>query len=248
MSDGPTDPTLEAERRRGRIVGVLALVSVFTVWGTVIFAGSTNQDTTGRPGARVGEDEFDRAKQLVDFHEELTDQVIAATFRCVGLLLTIVVGLYLYSVVRARNPSVSRLMQRTAVAGPLLVVAATIFGFFALRDVADAFVSSGPRTSDRARDLANDSGLLQVAGVFDILSRLVFAAWVAAASLEAMRVGLLTRFLGYWGIGAAGALVLLPLGDAMFIGWLASMGILALGYWPGGRPPAWQSTKPLPAD
>jgi hypothetical protein len=68
------------------------------------------------------------------------------------------------------------------------------------------------------------------------------------ASIQAMRVGLLTRFLGYWGVGAGGALVLLPIGDAMFIGWLASIGILSLGYWPGGRPPAWQSTRPLAAD
>ena len=38
------------------------------------------------------------------------------------------------------------------------------------------------------------------------------------ASLEMMRVGLLDRFLCYWGFGACGALVLLPIGDALFIG------------------------------
>jgi hypothetical protein len=130
----------------------------------------------------------------------------------------------------------------------VLVVAATIFGFFALRDVADAFVSSGSRTTARARDLANDSGTLETAGAFDLLSRVVFGFWVGMASLQAMRVGLLTRFLGYFGIGAGGALVLLPVGDAMFIGWLASIGILSLGYWPGGRPPAWRSTHALAAD
>jgi hypothetical protein len=56
-----------------------------------------------------------------------------------------------------------------------------------------------------------------------------------------MRVGLLDRFLGYWGLGACGALALLSIGDAMFIGWLASVGLLALGYWPGGRPEAWRA-------
>jgi hypothetical protein len=243
MSDAAT---LDVERRRGRVVGVAAFLSVFTVWGTVLFANSGN--APGRPGARVGEATFDRAKQLVDFHTGLSDQAIAAALRCVGLLLTIAVGVYLYSMVRTRNPAVSRSLLWVAVAGPVLVAAATVFGFFALRDVADAFVSSGPRTSDRARDLANDSGTLKTAGAFDLLSRVAFGFWVAMASIQAMRVGLLTRFLGYWGVGAGGALVLLPIGDAMFIGWLASIGILALGYWPGGRPPAWLSTRALEAE
>jgi hypothetical protein len=130
-----------------------------------------------------------------------------------------------------------------AVGGPLLVVAATIFGFLALRDVSDAFYASGPRTVARASDLVGSSSRLHVAGLFDIASRVVFAVWVGALSLYAMRLGLLTTFLGYWGVGAAGALIFLPIGDAMYIGWLASMGALAWGYWPGGRPEAWARTS-----
>ncbi|MEY2517697.1 MAG: hypothetical protein QOJ89_5055 [bacterium] len=245
MSDAAA---LEVERRRGRIVGVAALLSVFTVWGTVIFANASNRGAAGALGARVDETKFDRAKQLVEFHSAIDNQTIAAALRCVGLLLTIVVGLYLYSLVRARDPEVSRLVYWGALAGPLLIVAATVFGFFALRDVADTFVSSGPRSAERARELANGSRALNAAGAFDVLSRLAFGLWLALTSLQAMKVGLLTRFLGYWGAGAGGALVLLPVGDAMFIGWLASIGILALGWWPGGCPAAWRSLQALEAD
>jgi len=39
------------------------------------------------------------------------------------------------------------------VLGPLLVAAATAFGFLALHDVADAFFASGPRTAARASQL-----------------------------------------------------------------------------------------------
>jgi len=60
--------------------------------------------------------------------------------------------------------------------------------------------------------------------MLDIASRTVFAVWVAWSSVYAMRAGLFTSFLGYWGVGAAAALVLLPVGDAMYIGWLASVG------------------------
>jgi hypothetical protein len=245
MSDGAI---LDAERRRGRIAGAVALLSVFTVWATVVFASASTVGSGPGGPARVGEPDFDRAKQLLEFHTAVGNQAIAAWLRCAGLLLVIAVGVYLYWIVRTRNPSVPRSLLWLAIAGPILVSAATVFGFFALSDVADTFVASGPRTSQRARELANDSGALKTAGAFDILSRAAFGFWLALVSIHAMRVGLLTRFLGYWGVGAGGALVLLPVGDAMFIGWLASIGILALGYWPGGRPPAWRSTTPLNAD
>jgi hypothetical protein len=132
-------------------------------------------------------------------------------------------------------------MLWSAVGGATLVAAATVFGFVALKDVADQFVASGARTTARAQHLIDGSGMLHAAAVFDLLSRIAFAFWVAVASLEMMRVVLLDRFLGYWGFVAAVALVLLPIGDAMFIGWLGSIGILALGYWPGGRPAGWSN-------
>jgi hypothetical protein len=77
--------------------------------------------------------------------------------------------------------------------------------------------------------------------VFDVGSRIVFAVWVGVLSIHARRANLLTTFLSYWGIGAAAAMVLLPIGDAMYVGWLASMALLAWGYWPGGLPEGWRS-------
>jgi hypothetical protein len=121
---------------------------------------------------------------------------------------------------------------------------ATVFGYFALRDVADTFVASGPRTVARATHLMDGSGPLRAAAVFDLLSRIVFAGWVALTSLWMLRAELLDSFLAYWGFGACICLVLLPIGDAMFIGWIGSIGVIALGYWPGGRPAGWQ---PRPA-
>jgi len=68
----------------------------------------------------------------------------------------------------------------------------------------------------------------------------VFAVWLGWASYAAMQSGLLTRFLGVFGIGAAVAWAfLIPSGETFFVGWLASVGLLALGWWPGGRPEGW---------
>jgi hypothetical protein len=235
------NPRLDSERSHGRIAGGAALGSVACWLGALALANASGgQGSPVNPGAAVGQPTpLDRAQQLLSFHAGQGDQAIATTLRCLGLALTAAVGVYLYSVARARRPEISRWMLGTAVAGSALVVASTVFGYFALGHVANVFVSSGVRSSARAHHLIDASGPLRAAAVFDVVSRLGFALWIGLASLELMRVGLLDRFLGYWGFGACAALVLLPIGDAMFIGWLGSVGVIALGYWPGGRPKAW---------
>jgi hypothetical protein len=68
-------------------------------------------------------------------------------------------------------------------------------------------------------------------------------------SLNAMRAGLLSRFMGVLGIGV-GVLIVLPLLPQglpivqMF--WIGALGALFLGRWAGGRGPAWESGEPDP--
>jgi hypothetical protein len=201
------------------------------------------------PGAAVGQPTpLGRAAQLTQFHAGRGDEALATALRCGGLVLTFGVAVYLYSLIRTRRPQVSRdWMLGSAAAGTVFVAFATVFGYFALAHLADVFVAGGPRTVQRAQHLMDASASLKLAAVFDLLSRIVLALWIAIVSLEMLRADLFDSFLAYWGFGAAGALVLLPVGDAMFIGWLGSIGFLALGYWPGGRPVAWSRTTPAGA-
>jgi hypothetical protein len=68
-------------------------------------------------------------------------------------------------------------------------------------------------------------------------------------SLNAMRAGLLSRFLGVLGI-IVGMLVVLPLLPSAVpviqIFWLGAVGVLILGRWPAGRGPAWESGEAQP--
>jgi hypothetical protein len=243
MSPRRATDTADVERHRGRIAGLAALASVASWLAALGLANAAGSHGTAiNPGAAVGAPTpLDRARQLLDFHAGVAEQGLAAAFRCAGLILSAAVGIYLYQLVRARRPDASRWMVWSVLGGATLVAGATVFGYFALDHVAATFVSSGLRTTARAQHLIDTSGALRAAAVFDVASRVAFAFWLGLASLEMMRVGLLDRFLGYWGLGACGALALLSIGDAMFIGWLASVGLLALGYWPGGRPEAWRA-------
>jgi hypothetical protein len=66
-------------------------------------------------------------------------------------------------------------------------------------------------------------------------------------SLNAMRAGLLSRFMGILGI-FVGALLVIPIPvQVIQLFWFGAMGLLFLGRWPGaGRGPAWETGEAIP--
>jgi hypothetical protein len=65
-------------------------------------------------------------------------------------------------------------------------------------------------------------------------------------SLNAMRAGLLSRFMGILGI-FVGVLLVIPIGvQILQLFWFAALGLLFLDRWPGGRGPAWSSGEAIP--
>ena len=69
----------------------------------------------------------------------------------------------------------------------------------------------------------------------------------ALVALNAMRVGLLTRFQGVLGM-IVGATLILPLDQFGLIrsAWLVLVGLLILSIWPRQRPPAWETAEAVP--
>lgn len=229
----PTDDRREqvrAERRLGRVVGPLTLAGLGLTLAAVLVSAAA---------ARNAGD----ADTLRQFAANRDDQLVAASLRVGGLLLTLPLILFLQRVLAARDPDVPRALAIIGLSASLLIAISTMLGWFALRDAADALVAGEYRTEREALD---SSGLLTAVRWIDILSRLLFASWLAYASLRASRVGLITSFLGLWGLIAAFSGTFLPLGDALYVGWAASIALLALGYWPGGRPPSWTSGRAEP--
>jgi hypothetical protein len=246
---------LESERRTGRLVGAAAAASIAATVETLAVASSASGGSGLPKGTVAGGDAvIDRAKVMISFDANRTELAVATGLRCVGLLLMIVVSLYLIRLVRTRDPAVAKsyLVWLTFIA-PTLIVISTIIGFVSFGDVADQLIATrdsrgltGGALTDEAVRLVKDSGGLAISNFGDAATRIVVAVWLALIATAAMRVGLLTRFLGYWGVAAGASLALLPGagGDAMMAGWIGSVGVLAFGWWPGGRPLAWDSTEP----
>jgi len=161
----------------------------------------------------------------------------------IGTLLLAVVLWYLFTATKARRPELQKTALILAIAGPILLAVAAILVQLNLIDRAGEFLASGPQTETRADDLVADRPvLIQSLGLSGALA-LAFATIMIAQN--AMRVGLLTKFLGILGI-VVGALYVLgmifPLGtDVIRLFWLIAVGLVILGWWPGGRGPTWET-------
>ncbi|CAB4911860.1 unannotated protein [freshwater metagenome] len=242
---------LAGERQAGRWAAAAGLGSLVATVASVVVGNAASAGTglSAGPTGSGGEDD-DRLRALVDFHEHVGLMAASTALRALSLLLMVVVGLYVIRLVRTRDArQVQPWLPALTWAAPIVLCAMLAVGFVASADVASTLTGDGAATAERAKQLVDDSVGLAVADVGGVLLRVPMAFWVAFLAIAAMRVGLLTRFLGYWGVAAGVCLVLLAgSGDALLVGWIGSVGVLASGYWPGGRPAAWDSTRPEPIE
>jgi hypothetical protein len=82
-----------------------------------------------------------------------------------------------------------------------------------------------------------------------VLAGLVLAVGMISLMVNALRVGLLVRWMAFLGMFTA-LLIVLPIGGAELqvvpAFWLVMMGILYAGRWPNGEPPAWAAGEARP--
>lgn len=228
---------MSTERARNRQAGLAAAAYVVLSFVALVLLLST---TTG-----TGSD--DAAKRSLEEADSSATTLWAATgLRVLSMVLLLLAGLHLVRLVGARTVTPGALRILILVA-PLWIAVAAVLSQFALLDAADAFTSGGPRTDDRAEDLLAEGGLQRASALIGVFSTLLFASALTWLSLAMLRAGLLTTTLGYWGAGAGIASFLVPIaGQALVLGWVGSVAIILLGWWPGGIGPAWSSGQAEP--
>ena len=155
------------------------------------------------------------------------------------------VFLYLGRAVLARRPELPRILLWLGVIGPLLLALAGVLADVDRLDIADKFLGAGAQTEQRAEDLLDDRSVLSTS--LGSAGTLALAVAFVLFGINAMRVGLLTRFMGI--IAAiVGALYVIPLLAGPLVVqlvWLIALGVLFLGHWPGGRGPAWETGEAI---
>ena len=175
--------------------------------------------------------------------------IAGSTLKSIALVVLTLVLLLLLDATRFRRP------ETWAYARPLVLVGGI---GLAVINIAHQIIGSirahsfavGHDFTTHAVEQALTKGAVNVGSQYlDLLAALALTAGMIVVSLGAIRVGLLTRWMGVIGI-FSGILILLPIGGATLeivpAFWMLGMGLLYLGRWPNGDPPAWAAGEARP--
>ncbi|HEX2233387.1 MAG TPA: hypothetical protein VHG69_08490 [Thermoleophilaceae bacterium] len=232
---GQHDAQLEWERRAGRWAAGAAFVSATAlVANTVLVQAVVLQDRpTQDRGVLIAIDEYSSAFLASSF-------VQALNYIGLGVVLW-----FLFRVTRYRREELPAWFVWLVYLGPAMFAVASVLSTIDRIDIAEEFASGGViegRIGERrAEDMLDDRGPVPVA--LGAAGTLALAFSLVLVSLNAMRAGILSRFLGIIGI-IVGVLYVIPIfGGPLIVQlfWLGALGAVFLGYWPGGRGEAWET-------
>ncbi len=190
---------------------------------------------------------------LRDFQDASGSLLVAAVLNALSLALIAVPLFYLFQAASARSPKVRRGLVGVVIAGPLFLGAAELFQWIALNAASSDFATPGGGAGipigTYADDLIRDQTTFSIAQGLSFAGVLGFVVGTVYTSLWAMRVGLVTRFMGTLGMALAASLVLLAQAFSLLalMLWFVFLGMIILGKTPRrGRPPAWGAGEAIP--
>ena len=231
-----TEERLAYEARvRNRQTAVAAAAGILLMLGVIVQIGGPHVSVSE---ATLG---------LITEHKRFTRDLVGSIFTAFSLLAVGWTLLYLWDATRAREPGAKPwFLGWVAVAGAVIEAVSVIVYVIAFGSAASDFVSSGSQTYPEAHALLGRASLI-IGQIGNYLGLFLIAIAFVLISLNAMRAGLLTKFLGYLGI-IAGVLTIIPLVPIPIVEayWLLALAYLLSGRWPSGVPPAWTTGEAVP--
>ncbi|HEY4426627.1 MAG TPA: hypothetical protein VGN08_00325 [Solirubrobacteraceae bacterium] len=255
-ADTTSQVSREAERRSRLAVPALA-GGVLYLLGSIIIAGTLKGAPTvglfqGLAPALRGEAnpvESPRAAEVRFISHHAFALIAGSILAAMALLGLTLVLLVILDATRFRRP------QTWSAARPLVLVGGIALAVVSVgHQVATAIQTHnfavGHNLTNHAVDQALTKGTVnEIVDYVDLLAGLSFAAGMVGVMINALRVGLLPRWLALLGMLTA-VLIFLPIGGAELevipAFWLVMVGILFAGRWPGGDPPAWAAGEARP--
>lgn len=215
---------------------------IAAVGGVLLFASLIIQ--SAGPQAKVSE----LTVQLLVTDRRVGLEILGAVVSGLGLLAVGATLVFLFGAARARKPQMSPATRIIVIVGAAMAAAGGIGYALIITSKAQQFATHGLQTYPEANSLLT-GGPVAVLQYLGLLGSLLLAIGFVLIALNAMRVGLITKFIGYVGMAAAAASLLLigsPIGLFIEVIWMLSMGYLLSGRWPSGDPPAWRTGEAVP--
>lgn len=254
--DAPSQVEWESERRSRLAVPAIAGGVLYLLSGIIISSTLNGAPTVGllqgiAPALKgvAHPRESARAPEVLFVSHHAFALIAGSALMAISLVALTVVLVLLARAARFRRP------ESMAATVPLVVFGGVVFAIISLgHQIATAVLShefaAGHDFSSKAVDHVLTTGSVNVVAQYiSLLAGLALAVGMIVTSLNAMRVGLLTRWMGIVGIVSA-LLIFLPIGGATLelipAFWMAACGLLLMGRWPNGEPPAWAAGEARP--
>jgi hypothetical protein len=201
--------------------------------------------------AKVTGSANDNIEGIVLVHAHKSDLLISSVIQAIGTALLAAPLYYLFRATRFRREQLPRAIKYLVLLAPIVGAVFSIVHQVQLNHLSDTVSKQLPLPEYLAKPLVDNqlgkSGVVAISGI-GTAAGLGIAFMFLLISLNAMRAGLLSRFMGVLGI-IVGVLLVIPLQGnlpVVQVFWVAALGLLILGNWPQGRGPAWESAEAIP--
>jgi amino acid transporter len=235
---------LSWEARVGRLVAIAAFASAVVLVASLIYSSSTLNERTN--------DTVDGLRLL---HDHKGEVFVTTLLQSLSTALLAPVLWFLYKVTRYRRQELQPIARYMALIAPPAAGLLAVIRQIQVAGISDKVIdhlSANPLPPGDANQYAKDQlahGSVQLVGGLALAAGLALAFCFIMIALNAMRAGVLSRFMGIVGI-IVGVLFVIPLlGSVPIVEvfWVAALGLLFLDKWPqGGRGPAWDSGEAIP--
>ena len=238
---------MNAEEQLGREAAGRRLAIAGAVTGALLQLGGSIWREVAFRDAPSGKHK--EARSLLFVHDHAGSLIGSSIVVGLGAIALILALRYLFDATKFRRPELPPVALYCAIAGPAIFLVAQIATSLLIAGKAADFshLAPGAQTNSAAKHLTDTGGLKAAAGA-GLAGPLALGFAFVMISLNAMRVGLLTRFMGILGI-IVGVLFVIPIGSPVPVVqafWLIAVAVLFAGRWPAGQPPAWTSGKAEP--
>lgn len=190
-----------------------------------------------------------RATELKYVSHHAFPLIAGSVIKSLALIVLVLVLVLLFDATSFRRPETLRAARPLVLIGGLGLAIVNLIHQIVGSIQAHNF-ATGHDLSTHAVEQALYKGTLNIATQYlNLLTALALLVGMIAVCTGAIRVGLLTRWMGIVGMFSA-VLILLPIGGATLeivpAFWMLGMGMLYMGRWPNGDPPAWAAGEARP--
>ncbi|QEC47187.1 hypothetical protein FSW04_06010 [Baekduia soli] len=253
----PAQDVLVREARLRPLVGLASLAAAILaaaagVLPGAIYSGFPRVYVLDSIRAASGQDfggDGLRTAQVLFIHDKALPLLGASVVQALMVLLVGAVLVFLLDAAQARGATTPRLARLLAMVGAVASAVGALLLQIGVMTEASTFAGQSDHSTAAAHDAVR-GGLVVAGSGIGFFGGLTLAAAFVMIAIGAMRVGLLTRFVGVLGAICGVLLVLGPAtGSSTFIVqtfWLVMVGVLLLGRWPRGTPPAWAGLDAIP--